>query len=122
MKRPHKYSAKRTVYAGISYPSKAEAERAQQLDMLKCSNHVKGWERQVRFELGCPENRYTVDFVVTEYDGNQWAEDVKGYETATFKRNKRLWRSYGPMPLRIIKRVGGRLQCVQVIEAHPRDQ
>ena len=41
-----------------------------------------------------------------------WAEDVKGVETPAFRKNKRLWKSYGPCPLRIIR--GGKV--VETIE------
>lgn len=41
-----------------------------------------------------------------------WYEDVKGAETAKFKRDKKLWRAYGRLPLHIIR--GG--QTVEVIQ------
>jgi hypothetical protein len=59
--------------------------------------------RQVTITLGVPQNTYRVDFVLQERDGSIFAEDVKSIETREFKRHKRLWRSYGPFPLRILK-------------------
>jgi len=67
--------------------------------------------------LGCPENRYVVDFLVGGFGdvGNGkfvvvWAEDVKGYPTAKFKRDARLWHKYGPFPLDVI--TGGETKTV----------
>ncbi len=33
-------------------------------------------------------------------------EDVKGVETAKFKKDKRLWKEYGPIRLTLVKRKG----------------
>ncbi len=99
-----KYRNKPTYYDGKRYDSKAEVFRAQQLDLMLDARHIRGWERQVKFELGVPENVYRADFVVEDKDGISHAEDVKGYMTSKFRRDLRLWRSYGPMPLWILKR------------------
>lgn len=99
----HKYMAKRTEYDGVSYASKAEAQRAQALDWLQRNGDILAWFRQVKCYLGVPENTYTPDFLVIGVAGQCWFEDVKGMETAAFKRNKRLWKSYGRLVLRIIK-------------------
>ena len=105
----NKYLANRTTYNGISYASKAEARRAMALDTLKAAGLVSWWAPQVKFRLGCPENVYVVDFLVAEPCSHisglfdMYAEDVKGMETAKFKRDKKLWAAYGPIPLRIIK-------------------
>jgi hypothetical protein len=109
MKRPSKYQNVRTVYDGVRYDSRAEARRAAELDLLVKIGEITGWTRQVTFRLGCPENTYRVDFLVFGVcNGKQvvWAEDVKGVETQTFKRNKRLWARYGPCPLHILKTKG----------------
>lgn len=104
--RRHKYSACPTSHGGVRYASKAEASRAVELDLLIRAGDLKRIDRQVRIALGIAENVYVVDFVVTPMRGRPWAEDVKGYETPAFKRHKRLWRRYGPMPLLILKRRG----------------
>lgn len=109
--RANKYKAKPTIYAGIRYASKAEAARAQILDAMVKSGDVSWWLPQVKFRLGCPENTYTVDFLVAEFRGVNadgklltiHAEDVKGVETPKFRKDKRLWLAYGAMPLHVIK-------------------
>ena len=103
--KPHKYHAKRTAVDGVSFPSKAEARRYLELLLLLRGKCINGFCRQVPFMLGCPENIYRVDFLVFYSDSVQ-AEDVKGMETPTFKKNKRLWAKYGPCSLKLLKASG----------------
>jgi len=111
-KKPHKYLAKRTVYNGVSYASKAEAARAAELDLLVKAGEVLLWIGQPKFRLGCPENIYIADFLVWEKDRLVHVEDVKGVATAKFRRDKRLWAKYGPCQLWIIARHN---LCIQSI-------
>lgn len=107
-----KYRAVRTEYNGVMYASKAEANRARQLD---ADPLVAWWIGQVRLRLGCPENIYVPDFLVALrsnfLSSVVHAEDVKGMETAKFRRDKKLWKSYGPFPLWIIK--GGKIEVIE---------
>jgi len=105
--RKSKFGAKRTVYNGVSYASRAEATRAQQLDAMRMSSAIRFWVGQPLFRLGCPENTYRPDFLIVGSDGHVWAEDVKGVETAAFRRNRKLWARYGPCELRILRRRQG---------------
>jgi hypothetical protein len=95
----------------VRYDSKAEANRAAILDVLRKAGEVRWWLRQVTIRLGCPENTYRVDFVVCLRDGRVHAEDVKAIETREFRRQKRLWKAYGPFPLHVIRR-----KTVEIIE------
>ena len=101
-----KYRNVRTEYRGVPYDSKAEAARAFQLDLMLRAGEIAAWQRQITICLGVPENRYRVDFLVWDRDGRTWAEDVKGVETGAFRRNARLWKRYGPCPLRVIRKGG----------------
>ena len=105
-RRSGKYNAHPTIYNGMRFDSRAEATRAAEHDLLLRGGHLRSVERQVRFELGCPENVCRMDFVVTGLDGRQWVEEVKGCETPAFRRIRKLWAAYGPMPLLILKRRG----------------
>lgn len=100
--RKQKYNAKKTVYRGKNYDSKAEAAYARQLDNLKDVGAVHLWLRQTSFDLG-EDTRYRADFLVIETTGEFYAVDIKGMETASWKKTKRLWKKYGEMPLRVIK-------------------
>jgi hypothetical protein len=106
----NKYRNVRTEYAGEMYDSKAEAGRAMVLDAGVRSGEILWWLRQVRFTLGVPENVYRPDFLVVTPEGIH-AEDVKGAETAKFRRDRKLWTAYGPCDLWIIK--GGKVEVVE---------
>lgn len=101
--RKHKYNATPTWFHGVRYHSKLEAERAGVLLLLVRAGQISDLQRQVVFELGCPENRCIMDFVYRQ-DGRWRAEDVKGFETAAFKKIRRLWERYGPCELRVVTR------------------
>lgn len=101
--KPSKYRAVRTTAAnGLSYASKAEAKRADELDLLTKLHHIRGYISQPRFRLGCPENVYVADFLVFPKKGDPWAEDVKGVQTQKFKRDTKLWKAYGPCKLHVL--------------------
>ena len=109
-----KYRNTPTYYNGLRFDSKAEAARAAELDFQQKAGAIVFWIPQVTFRLGCAENKYRVDFLVVTKDGVR-AEDVKGMETAKFKRDKRLWRAYGPCDLWIISRKKG-AQNIEVVK------
>jgi hypothetical protein len=113
---PSKYRAVPTVYNGVRYASKAEAERAKALDGMVAAGRIREFVRQPVFRLGCPENVYRADFLVID-DDEAWVEDVKGHETAKFKRDVKLWRAYGRLDLYIIKK--GKVS--KIIEGGGRD-
>lgn len=107
----NKYGAIPTVYKGIKYASKAEANYAEFLDASIPYRPGMAWIRQPVFNLGCPENVYRADFLV---DYGHEADpllrvcviDVKGKRTPKFEHDVKLWKSYGPWPLSIVKRKG----------------
>lgn len=112
--RPSKYHNRPTVFNGVRYASRAEARRAAQLDYLYHAGAILAWSRQPLYRLGCHENVYIADFEVEALvqSGSAgvcrrvWAEDVKGRETAKFRRDKKLWKRYGPHELRILRPAG----------------
>ena len=106
IQKAHKYHAKATTYNGVRYDSKAEAEYAAMLDLLLAAKEIRSYERQVKVPLG-DDDSLRVDFVVTEWH-DVYAVDVKGVETADFKRKAKLWKKYGTMDLLVMKRKGGK--------------
>ena len=99
------------TWNGITFASKAEMLRAVELA------NIMRWTAggaipkiidviyQPKFRLGVSLNVYIADFLVIPKDGLVWVEDVKGSETPKFKRDKKLWKRYGRLTLRILKRV-----------------
>ena len=99
MTKRHKYRAQRTTVDGITFDSKKEARRWQELRLLEKAGEIRQLERQVRFHLwaycsgapkdikirsqGYPNGRaatWVADFVYHE-NGAQVIEDVKGMDT-----------------------------------------
>ena len=101
--RRQKYNATATEYRGWRFDSKAEANYARELDEKVGSGEVYMWLRQTPFDLG-EDTRYRSDFVVILTSGDIFAVDVKGMETQSFKKIKRLWKKYGMIPLQIVKK------------------
>ena len=117
-----KYKNKKTVVGGITFDSKREARRWQELKLAESAGAIGDLERQVRFELipaqREPDTRgarggvkkgkllerqvvYIADFVYIDlYTGERVVEDVKGmkqgtaYEVFKLKRKLMFWR-YG---------------------------
>lgn len=98
-----KYHNNKTTVDGITFDSKAEAERYKELKRLELIGVIKGLELQKtyrlckgRWENGKPFSiSYKADFVYT-LDGDVIIEDVKGYRTEAYQLKKKLMRAvYG---------------------------
>jgi hypothetical protein len=95
----------------VVYHSAAEAERAQELDLLLRGKVIASWRRQVLFRLG-PVFKYVADFVVDgfDFDGTPapWVEEVKGMKKPRDREMERFWAEYGPYPLFIYSERSGK--------------
>lgn len=92
---------KRRTYKNVVYDSLMECKRARVLDLLGRGSGPLTVERQVKVQLG-PDFSTRVDFVVSRDGEPAYAEEVKGWETPTFRTVKRLWRKYGPYPMVVL--------------------
>jgi hypothetical protein len=91
MRGKNKYGAIKTEYAGVIYDSKAEANRAMELDILEKKGLVKNIQRQVKFPITIKGKKvftYIADFVYDSPSGKV-VEDVKGVRTAMFNLKKK---------------------------------
>lgn len=80
--KKHKYNARKTVVDGITFDSKKEAARYEELKLLKAAGEVLLIQLQIPFLLpGVPKRRYLLDFQVFWADGHVSFEDVKGRDT-----------------------------------------
>jgi len=108
-------------FNGRTYGSKAEMEYAKLLYLLRDGGDVIDFVQQPRLWLGVPENIYVPDFLVIPspisypYRSPPYYIDIKGVQTAKFKRDKKLWASYGWLDLHIIKRNGKNFKTVEVV-------
>lgn len=80
----------------MSYDSKKEARRHQELLLLQRAGKITNLERQVKFELipkqdGERACTYVADFVYNLVDtGEKVVEDTKGYKTEVYRIKKKL--------------------------------
>lgn len=90
----NKYHAKQTMIDGITFPSKLEANRYQELKLLERAGLIHGLVRQAKYTLiekskHGREICYIADFVYTE--GNKTVvEDTKGFKTPVYNLKKRM--------------------------------
>jgi hypothetical protein len=100
---------------GRTYGSKAEMEYAKLLYGLREMGDIIDFVQQPRLWLGVPENIYVPDFLVIPNGRKPHYIDVKGVETQKFKRDKKLWASYGWLDLHIVKRKGKNFSTTEVV-------
>lgn len=102
-KSESKYHNQKIEVDGHLFDSKAEARRYGELKLLKEAGEIRGFGIQPSF-LFASGVRYRADFIVMDYAGSVWVEDVKGVLTKEFELKHRLWESEYPwIELRIIK-------------------
>ncbi len=116
--KPRKYRNVPTEYGGVRYDSKAEAVYAERLDLWVLLEHIRGWVRQVSFQLGS-DFKTRVDFLVIDNEMKCEAHEIKGHEIAQFKTVRRLWPKYAPCPLVIVKESRTRKWTFETIEGKP---
>ena len=102
-------------FNGRTYGSKAEMRYAEQLYVLRDNGHIIEFVEQPRLWLGVPENIYVPDFLVIPAEDDPYYVDVKGVETAKFKRDKKLWAAYGRLHLLVVKASGKKFEVAEVI-------
>ena len=89
-----KYNAKKTTVDGITFDSKKESKRYQELRLLERSGQIKDLRWQVPYEL-IPKQKgeractYYADFIYTE-NGEQVVEDSKGVKTKDYIIKRKL--------------------------------
>jgi hypothetical protein len=96
-----KYKAKKTTIDGITFDSKAEAKRYQELKLIERAGQIKNLSLQPRFTLqegfvnihtGKKERmiEYVADFMYLE-NGVIIVEDCKGFKTSDYKIKRKLF-------------------------------
>ena len=107
MRKPNKYRAQRTTVDGITFDSKKEAERYQQLKLLEVVGEIINLRRQVALPLVGQHGpiktrtgrqmRLTVDFVYEEwcYGWKTIYEEVKGTRTRDYEVRRAVVQAMG---------------------------
>lgn len=98
---PSKYRARKTVVDGITFDSKREAKRYQELKLLERAGAIRDLKRQVRYELipafdvdgkHYRPTSYVADFVYTDCKtGTEVVEDVKGVRTDVYRLKSKMF-------------------------------
>lgn len=100
-----KYRNERTKVDGITFDSKAEADRYCELKLLQHAGEVQWFIRQPRFLLqegfvkdGVEHKPidYVADFLICWNDGQISVEDVKGVKTRTYLDKRKLFEKRYP--------------------------
>lgn len=109
--RSSKYNAIPAEYNGIRYPSKHEAQTAQDLDLQVKAGEIDFYLRQVNFPLpGCT---YRADFVtfkaIRGIECPGWPNfiikvvEAKGYPTQSWKMKQKLFKeTYPNLELKVV--------------------
>lgn len=98
MKTRHKYHAIQKKVDGISFASKKEAKRYEDLKLLQRSGEVVFFLRQTPFHL--PGNtKYVCDFTIFWSDGRVTFNEVKGYRTQNYLLKRKLVESLYPIKI-----------------------
>ncbi len=98
-----KYRAKRTVIDGITFASRGEALRYQDLRCMEKAGRIKDLQLQVAYPMsvnGYKLCTYVADFVYLE-DGKKIVEDFKGVRTPIFRLKAKMMKALLGIELRI---------------------
>lgn len=96
-----KYNAQKTTVDGITYDSRKEAIRAQELRLMLKAGIISNLREQVPYELIPAQKNeygkvieraviYKADFVYDDENGKTVVEDVKGVRTKEFVIKRKL--------------------------------
>jgi hypothetical protein len=94
---PSKYRAVRTTVDGVTFASRAEANRWQELRLLERAGHIADLEYQPRYPLrvnGIVVATYVADSRYRDVLRDRLVvEDVKGVRTPVYRLKKKLMRA-----------------------------
>ncbi|WP_299297464.1 DUF1064 domain-containing protein [uncultured Tateyamaria sp.] len=106
-KLPRERGAQRVEFDGMTFDSKAEAARWQELSLLQVAGEISGLRRQVKIGLigrdgpimtdsGKQQRVYVADFIYVDHAlGTMVVEDRKGHETEVFKFKRAVLAAQG---------------------------
>lgn len=100
----NKYGNIKTTIDGITFDSKAEARRYQELKLLEKAGEINTLKLQPIFPLVVNNQSvgtYIADFSYTNRDGSLVVEDVKGVRTAVFNLKARLMKAIHNIEVKI---------------------
>ena len=95
-----KYGNRKTEVDGITFDSRKEAERYQELRLMERAGLISGFQRQVKIEIIPKTAKFRACYYIADYvyfdkqTGKTVYEDAKGMRTEIYKLKKKLmyWR------------------------------
>lgn len=104
-----KFRSTRMTRDGRSFHSQSEAGRYEELKLLMRAGEISDLKTQASVKLSEAKIELIVDFKYFDVKLNEEVfEEFKGFETPEWRIKRRLWKSYGPGLLRVVKRTGGK--------------
>jgi len=100
-----KYNAVKVKIDGITFASKAEGRRYQELKLLQTCGAISGLECHPRYPLivsGQKIGYYEADFRYME-NGAVVVEDVKGVKTPVYNLKKKMIKAYYNIDIKEVK-------------------
>ncbi len=94
-----KFGSRKTMYGGVQYHSKREADYAAELDLRVRAGEIKSWRGQERISMiveGVKICDYIIDFVLEYPDGSAEYVEVKGFEKPEWKLKWKLFEALYP--------------------------
>ena len=111
-----KYRAVRTHCGKHAHMSGAESDCCLYFQMLERAGELEIISSQPNVFLTDAKLRIIPDWLIKYRDGREVYADYKGFETASWGRNRKLWKFYGPRPLEVWKKKGVRFFISETIE------
>jgi hypothetical protein len=113
----NKYGAKRATDGARSYMSQGERDCGTYLQWLEKGGHIRDLEFQVSIRLPEPGGlRYVIDFRFFDIKSDELVyADYKGHRTQRWNDCIKLWRLFGPAPLREYVGRGDAIELCRVI-------
>lgn len=102
-----KYGNARTEFDGITFDSKGEAGRWQELKLLERAGQITDLRRQVTYRLdvnGLHVCRYVADFAYTDAQAEPVTEDYKGVLTPACRIKLKLMRAIHGIEVRLVSK------------------
>ncbi len=102
--------------------SMAEADCCSFFQLLERAGELEILKSQPNVFLTHARIRVIPDWLLRYKDGREAYADYKGCETASWGRNKKLWKFYGEKPLEVWKKKGTRFFISETIICVPGEQ
>lgn len=118
MSSQNKYNASRThSHDGRSFASKLEKALYEELKKREVLGLIRDIKCQQHVSLTEADIKMIPDFSAIDCEtGAMCYYEAKGVETDVWRIKRRLWKSYGPAPLRIFKGSHKKIYEAEVLE------